>query len=124
MPLCIDDEEIGAGWRCRTARLREVFGLRWPPSLGGTMPRLSIPESTLFRDLDGEAVLVNVESGEYFGLNETGSEVWRLVVEGVPTEQIPERLVESFEVALEAATADVEDLVRELRAHGLADAQA
>ncbi len=87
------------------------------------MPRLRIPDSTLFRDLDGEAMLVDVESGKYFGLNETGSEIWRLLVEGLPTEEIPSRLVESFDVTLEAATAGVEGLVRELRAHGLAEGE-
>ena len=31
-----------------------------------------IPESTLFREVQGEAVLLQLDSGEYFGLNSSG----------------------------------------------------
>ncbi len=42
----------------------------------------------VFRDLDGEAVILDLVSGTYFGLNEVGTRVWRLVDEGRDAAQI------------------------------------
>ena len=42
----------------------------------------------VFRDLDGEAVILDLVSGTYFGLNEVGTRVWRLVDEGRDPSQI------------------------------------
>ena len=41
--------------------------------------RVTIPETVLFRDLDGEAVLLDTVSGRYFGLNEVGTRMWALL---------------------------------------------
>jgi hypothetical protein len=41
--------------------------------------RVTIPESVLFRDLDGEAVLLDTVTGRYFGLNEVGTRMWSLL---------------------------------------------
>ena len=35
--------------------------------------RITVPESVLFRDLDGEAVLLETVTGRYFGLDEVGT---------------------------------------------------
>ncbi|MFK7848124.1 MAG: PqqD family protein, partial [Rhodothermales bacterium] len=32
-------------------------------------------------DLEGEAVLLNIQSGRYFGLNEVGTSIWSLIKE-------------------------------------------
>jgi hypothetical protein len=42
--------------------------------------RVTVPESVLFRDLDGEAVLLETGSGRYYGLNEVGTRMWSLLV--------------------------------------------
>jgi hypothetical protein len=39
--------------------------------------KLSVPQHTLFRELAGEAVLLNLASGTYFGLDETGTSFWQ-----------------------------------------------
>jgi hypothetical protein len=41
--------------------------------------RITVPESVLFRDLDGEAVLLETVSGKYYGLNEVGTRMWSLL---------------------------------------------
>jgi hypothetical protein len=33
---------------------------------------LRVPDDVLFRDLDGEAVILNLRTGTYFGLDEVG----------------------------------------------------
>jgi len=43
------------------------------------MMRVAIPETVLFRDLDGEAVILETVSGRYYGLNEVGTRMWLLL---------------------------------------------
>lgn len=51
------------------------------------MPRISlgdtfvISQDAVFRDLDGEAVILDLNAGTYFGLNEVGTRIWRLLAE-------------------------------------------
>ncbi|MBN1400973.1 MAG: PqqD family peptide modification chaperone, partial [Anaerolineae bacterium] len=44
--------------------------------------RAEISPGTLFRELDGEAVLLNLESGHYYGLDEVGTRILSLLVDG------------------------------------------
>lgn len=39
--------------------------------------RIRIPETTLSTDLDGDGVLLNLDTGEYFGLDEVAMDMWR-----------------------------------------------
>ena len=45
-----------------------------------TETRLTVPDQVMFRDLAGEAVLLELDSGRYFGLNESGTRMWSLLV--------------------------------------------
>jgi hypothetical protein len=40
-----------------------------------------VPDDVLFRDLDGEAVILNLRTGTYYGLDEVGTRMWLLLVE-------------------------------------------
>jgi len=37
----------------------------------------TIPEGVVSREIEGETVLLNLESGRYFGLNAVGTRVWQ-----------------------------------------------
>jgi hypothetical protein len=39
-----------------------------------------ISKDAIFRDLDGEAVILDLQSGTYFGLNAVGAHIWQLLV--------------------------------------------
>lgn len=84
-----------------------------------TRPPYRIPEHVLSRKLDDEMVLLNLDSGEYFGLNDTGTRVWELLADGRSREEVIERLTEEFEVAGEVATGHVAALCAELLEAGL-----
>jgi hypothetical protein len=45
-----------------------------------TETKLTLPDQVMFRDLAGEAVLLDLESGRYYGLNESGTRMWSLLV--------------------------------------------
>ena len=39
----------------------------------------AVPKDVLFQDLGEEVVLLEVESGQYYGLNEVGARMWSLL---------------------------------------------
>lgn len=45
-------------------------------------------DEVLFHEEAGEAFLLNVKSGEYFGLNRSGVIVWRALVDGLDPDEV------------------------------------
>ncbi|HYG65353.1 MAG TPA: PqqD family protein [Thermoanaerobaculia bacterium] len=68
----------------------------------------------LFRDLGGEAVLLDPEAGTYFGLNEVGTEIWSLLAEGTPLGEAHVRLVRTYDAPADEVWEDLVALVRDL----------
>jgi len=66
--------------------------------------------------VDGEAVIVNLQSNAYFTLSATATVIWEAVQTGEDLERAAARLVEAFDVELtrarEDATAFVDELLR------------
>jgi hypothetical protein len=75
----------------------------------------------LAREIGGEMVLLDVEAGIYFGLNEVGTRIWSLLAEGATLGEVEERLLGELEVDRETLETDLRGLVRDLTAQGLID---
>lgn len=82
---------------------------------------VSIPDQVLFRDLDGESVLLHLGSGQYFGLDEVGTLIWQLLVEGRSLDEIEERIVAEYDASAEEVENDVLRIVEELTRNGLVE---
>ncbi|HLH76076.1 MAG TPA: PqqD family protein [Candidatus Binataceae bacterium] len=76
-------------------------------------------EQIVWRDLDGEVVILNLESGIYFGLEGSGNDIWRLLAQGCSRTQIVEQLSADYEVSPEQARTDLDRFLAELSAKGL-----
>lgn len=85
-----------------------------------THSRLNASPSVLFSEVDGEAVLLNQQTGLYYGLNEVGARIWSLVVQSRTLGEIQTTLFDDYDVAAEALWADVVRLATELTEQGLA----
>jgi len=83
--------------------------------------RITIVDDVLSRDLDGEAVLLDLGSGTYFGLNEVGTEIWQLIGSGATVAEVRAALLERFEVDEATARRDLDALVGELLERGLVE---
>jgi hypothetical protein len=81
--------------------------------------RLAVPPDVLFRNLDGEGVLVNLATGVYYGLDAIGTRLWELLSGGCSLEESLRSLLERFEVDRARAETDVRALVSELCERGL-----
>lgn len=81
--------------------------------------RFDISSEVLAQEIDGETVLLDLGSESYFGLNEMGTLIWRLLLKGETTESIAERIVNEFEVTEEQVFMDMEILLGQLSEAGL-----
>jgi len=68
---------------------------------------------------DGETILLNLETGEYFGCNQAGSTIWRLASEGVGVAEIGRTLKENSGAPVERAESDVQAYIEKLTFEGL-----
>jgi hypothetical protein len=80
---------------------------------------ITVPESVLFRDLDGEAVLLETGSGRYYGLNEVGTRMWSLLQLHGETETACHALLMEYDVPEDRLREDLLRFVETLAARGL-----
>lgn len=81
--------------------------------------RVKRSEDVLHRDLEGEAVLVDLGSGRFFGLDEVGTRVWDGMESETTVDALVDRVVAEFEVARPRAEKDLLALLRDLAKRGL-----
>ena len=60
-------------------------------------------EKVVWRFIDNEAVVLNLVSGHYYGLNKTSSLIWRLLNEEQTAEQIAARIEEKYGISRQKA---------------------
>jgi chromosome condensin MukBEF MukE localization factor len=70
-------------------------------------------------ELDGEAILLDAQSGIYFGLDAVGTDIWRLLERGADSRQIVEELLADYDVERERLVGDVNTFIEHLRRQGL-----
>jgi hypothetical protein len=81
--------------------------------------RLTAPEHVMFRELDGESVLLNLQNEMYYGLDETGTRMWQLLTSADSVQAAMDILLEEFDVSPEILEQDLVQLITELKSHGL-----
>lgn len=83
------------------------------------MPRVEISPSVIYRDVSGEVVLLNLQSGVYYGLDPVGSRMWQLLMEQRPLDDVCSVMLEEYDVTADVLRADLSRLVDELASKGL-----
>ena len=76
--------------------------------------RLRVHPSVLSRELAGETVLLNLESGVYYGLDAIGTRAWNLLTEERTFDDVCTVMLEEFDVSRDTLRGDLTALVREL----------
>ena len=89
-----------------------------PRHPSGAQP-FKVSPSVVFRQMDDGAVLLDLESGVYFGLDEIGTRVWTLLVEQKTPDAVCEAMLAEFDVEPGVLADDVRRLVSELQQNGL-----
>jgi hypothetical protein len=81
--------------------------------------RISVPEHVVHRQFEAETVLLNLQTGQYHGLNTTGGRLFELLEETGSAKVASERLAEEFGVSVEQVAADLEEFCDGLLSRGL-----
>jgi hypothetical protein len=77
--------------------------------------RYSVPGDVLAAHLEGEAVLLHMDTKEYFRLNATAACVWKGLERGLDRQALVDELCASFEVEPGLAAEELDRLLGELR---------
>jgi hypothetical protein len=81
--------------------------------------KVSIPTQVMARDVGTETVILNLESGIYFGLDPVGARIWQLMGEGKTLAEVCDAMVGEYAVERSDLEHDVLDLAEKLAAQGL-----
>lgn len=80
---------------------------------------VAISPEVLFQEVGGEAVLLDLAGGSYFGLDEVGTRIWQLLQEHSRLRTLYEAMLSEFEVEPARLEEDLLRLVGELADAGL-----
>ncbi|MDJ0616366.1 MAG: lasso peptide biosynthesis PqqD family chaperone [Calothrix sp. MO_192.B10] len=78
-----------------------------------------VAKKQISSDLAGEAVILQLSTGIYYGLNPVGASIWNLIQQSKTVEEIKNAILEEYEVESEQCESDVLALLQELEAKGL-----
>lgn len=81
--------------------------------------QVRIGEDVVFRDLGGEAVLLHLRTGVYFGLDPIGTMIWNLLEARRTLQEILDVLTGEYEVTEGQCRRDLVKFVGQLRERGL-----
>ena len=72
-------------------------------------------------DLAGEAAILNMATGIYYGLDPIGAHIWELIQEPSSVSRVRDALLEEYEVEPTQVEADIKALLSDMASHGLVE---
>lgn len=80
---------------------------------------VKLSDDVLFQELQGDAVLLDLKTGVYFGLDRVGTRMWQLMGQNPSLAAVVDGICGEFEVEQERCSADLLALVQRLDEQGL-----
>lgn len=81
--------------------------------------RVKIPAQVLARQIGEETVILDLDSGTYFGLDPVGARMWSLMAEGLTLSNVRDKLLLEYDVDINQLEADLDAFLRTLQENGL-----
>ncbi len=75
---------------------------------------ISRNSSVLFSDLDDKILMMSIDKGTYYSLDEVGTRIWGLIENPASVEELCEVLLTEFEVEPETCRQDVLNFMSEM----------
>ena len=72
-------------------------------------------------DLGGEAAILDMKSGIYYGLDAIGAQIWNLIQEPKTVDEVAAAILEEYDVETDRCQQDIVALLQDLAAHGLVE---
>lgn len=80
---------------------------------------LSRGEEYVFNEVDGELVMMSIETGDYVSMNETGKIIWELLEQDKTVNELIALLVQQFDVDQEIVKNDVVPFIEQMKTKGI-----
>ena len=78
------------------------------------MKAFKVAPHAAWRRVEGEIVILDLNTSLYYSLNEVGARIWELLASGMSPHDAAERIFEEYETERGTARRDVEKLILEL----------
>jgi hypothetical protein len=89
-----------------------------------TLPTLvTVSPEVLYQELDGEAILLNLQNEHYYSLKESGVRMWQLLAKHGDVATVTEQLLEEYDVDYATLNSDLAHLIAWLAERGLVKAE-
>ena len=80
---------------------------------------VTLSPDVISQEVSGETVLLDLESENYFGLDEVGTRVWQLIQVSGDLENVFNTLLDEYEVSPQRLQEDLDKLLTEINGLGL-----
>jgi hypothetical protein len=81
--------------------------------------KVNVSDDVLFQILEGETVLLNMETEQYFALNDIGSKIWELISNEKSISEVFKKLLHEYEVEDETLKNDFSNLLLKMESKKL-----
>jgi hypothetical protein len=79
----------------------------------------TLRQRVLHQVVDGEAVLLDMETGQYYGLNSVATSMWSVLVAGGDFSAVRQALLEEFDAPIHDLDEDIRAFIGEMTDLGL-----
>ncbi|MEO0013947.1 MAG: hypothetical protein RLZZ535_2336 [Cyanobacteriota bacterium] len=76
----------------------------------------------LYSEVADEAVILDLDSGVYYGLNSVGVDIWQWLQQPQTADKLLDLVLEEYEVTQEQAEQDIQSILKEMLDKGLIQA--
>jgi hypothetical protein len=76
--------------------------------------RVDVAPNVFTREFEGELVVLDLEGGDYYGLDALGRQLWEGLTRGKSPAEVAAEVAAEFDVALPTVEADFTNLTKEL----------
>lgn len=81
--------------------------------------RITVPQGVLVSEVGLESVFLNLKSSNYFGLDEIGTRMWKVLTTSETIQMAYNALLNEFETSEAQLQSDLDELIQKLSANGL-----
>lgn len=84
-----------------------------------TTTQIKRSETILYSELLDEVAMMDIEHGQYYGVDDAGARIWLLLEQPMRIEAICQQLIREYNISLQACREEVLHFVAELQEHGI-----
>lgn len=80
-------------------------------------------QNIMASDMDGEMVMMNVETGKYYNIGKTGGVIWGMLKNPITVAELVSKLTDKFDVSKDQCEADIMPFMNKMLEQKLIDIQ-